>query len=223
MGKRNYLLLLTACMLAVAACQKEISDEDVVTNPGTGTPADTIPNNPNNPDTTNKQIGTWKFVSVGGRVSQTAEFTQAGSAIKAVTTSDFTSQNNGGTITFDSSTMTANGITFSVNTAGKTYIYLAGVLYDSLNTPFTQTVSPQSATSGYKKIGSDSLYFQDGGLLTALTGGLLPSAPTGCKVAFTGNTMKMTIVYDTVTSQDYQGIPAKVTIHANLVATLQKQ
>jgi hypothetical protein len=222
MGKRYCLLLLTACLLVLAACQKEKSNEDGMVNPGngTGTPADTIPNNS---DTTNKQVGTWKFISVAGKVSQTAGFTQAGSAIKGVTTSEFTSQNNGGTITFDSATMTANGITFSINTTGKTYVYMAGVLYDSLESPFTQTVSPQNATSPYKKIGSDSLYFQNGGLLTALTGGLLPSAPSGCKVVFEGNTMKMTIVYDAVTTQDYQGIPAKVTIHANLVATLQKQ
>lgn len=222
MGKLNYLLLLITGMLVLAACQKETSDEDLIRNPnpGTGTPADTIPNNS---DTTNKQVGTWKFVSVSGKVSQTAEFTQAGNAVKAVSNSLFTSQNNGGTITFDSTTMTANGITFSVNTTATTYVYLAGVLYDSLQSPFSQTVAPQTATSGYKKIGADSLYFQNGGLLNALTGGLLPSAPTGCKVAFAGNTMKMTIVYDTVTTQDYQGIPAKVTIHSELVATLQKQ
>jgi hypothetical protein len=96
-------------------------------------------------------------------------------------------------------------------------------LYDSLQTPFDQTVPPQTASSGYKKIGADSLYFQNSGFLDVLTGGLLPSAPSGCKVTFEGNIMKMTIVYDTVTTQDYQGIPAKVTIRSVCVAILQKR
>jgi hypothetical protein len=95
-------------------------------------------------------------------------------------------------------------------------------LIDSLQTPFNQTVPPQTASSAYKKIGTDSLYFQNGGFLDVLTGGLLPAAPSGCKLTFEGDIMKMTIVYDTVTTQNYQGIPAKVTMHAVLVATLQK-
>ena len=216
MKKGYHLLLIAAVVLGLASCQKELSG-DAIINPGGPTPADTIPN------TTNTEVGSWKFISVSGTVAQTAEFSQAGSSIKGVTNSSFTSQNNAGTITFDSSKMTASGVTLSVNTSAKTYVYMNGTLFDSLQTPLNQTVPPQSASSDYKKIGADSLYFQNGGFLNVLTGGLLPSAPSGCKIKFEGNNiMKMTIVYDTVTTQDFQGIPAKVTIHAVLVATLQK-
>ncbi|MFL5743114.1 MAG: hypothetical protein ACJ751_00510, partial [Niastella sp.] len=114
-------------------------------------------------------------------------------------------------------------ITLSVHTSPTAYLYQGANLIDSFPLPLDQTVSPQSATSDYTKIGTDSLNFANGGFLDLLTGGLLPNPPTGCKVAFTGNTMKMTIVYDTVTTQDYQGVPAKVTIHQVLVVTLQKQ
>lgn len=216
MKKCYHWLFIIAIVLGSASCQKEINGDDM-SNPGGGpAPGDTIPNG------TNTEVGNWKFISVSGTVSQTAEFTQAGSAIKGVTNSSFTSQDNAGTITFDSVTMTANGVTLTVNTSAKTYVYINGVLYDSLETPFNQTVPPQTASSDYKKIGTDSLYFQNGGFLDVLTGGLLPSAPSGCKIKFEGDSMKMTIVYDTVTTQDYQGIPAKVTMHAVLVATLQK-
>jgi hypothetical protein len=34
--------------------------------------------------------------------------------------------------------------------------------------------------------------------------------------------MKMTVIVDTVTTQDFQGVPAKVHVRAELVATLQK-
>jgi hypothetical protein len=217
MRKYFYLLLIAASVFGLASCQKEINGEDI-SNPGGGpVPGDTIPNN------TNTEVGTWDFVSVSGTVSQIAEFSQLGSSIKAISATSFTSRNNAGTVTFDSVTMTASGVTFNVNTSAKTNVYMNGVLYDSLQTPFDQTIPPQNASSAYKKVGTDSLFFQDGGFLDALTGGLLPSAPSGCKLTFAGNVMKMTIVYDTVTTQDYQGIPAKLTIHAELVATLQKR
>lgn len=218
MKTRNFLLLLVAAWVFVfVACSKEKSNETGVT-PG-GNPTDTLPNSG---DTTKTEVGTWKFISVQGTGNQSADFTQMGVALKAISNSNFTSQNNGGTVTFDSSKMTATGITLSVHTSPAAYVYQGSTLIDSFPLPIDQTVSPQSATSNYTKIGTDSLNFANGGFLDLLTGGLLPNPPTGCKVAFGGNTMKMTIVYDAVTTQDYQGVPAKVTIHQVLVVTLQK-
>jgi hypothetical protein len=217
MRKYLYSLLIAAIVLGLASCQKEINGEDITPPGGGPVPGDTIPNN------TNTEVGAWDFVSVNGTVSQTAELSQTGISIKGITATSFTSRNNAGTVTFDNVTMTASGVTFNVNTSAKTYVYMNGLLYDSVQTPFNQTVPAQNASAGYKKIGADSLYFQDGGFLDVLTGGLLPSAPSGCKITFAGNVMKMTIVYDTVTTQDYQGMPAKITIHSVLVATLQKR
>jgi hypothetical protein len=224
---RNYLLLLVAALVFVfVACSKEKSNESG-RPPGGTPPIDTVSSPVDTTQGTTPgsvtEVGTWKFISVEGTGSQTAEFTQAGVAVKAVSSSKFTSQDNGGTLTFDNSKMTATGITFSVHTNATTDVYQGTTIINSFQTPLDQTVSPQSATSDYQKIGTDSLYFANGGFLNVLTGGLLPNAPTGCKVAFAGNTMKMTIVYDTVTTQDYQGIPAKLTVHMVLVVNLQKQ
>jgi hypothetical protein len=220
MKKCYQLLLIIGVIIGIASCQKEVDGD--ITDPGGGpVPADTIPNNPPG---NNTEVGTWKFMSVKVTGSQTAEFTQSGAAVKAVMNTDFTTQNNSGTITFDSSKMTATNVTFTVNTSAKTLVYLNGVLYDSVPTPINETVPPQSATSSYQKIGADSLHFQDGGFLNVITGGLLPNAPTGCKVTFIGsNLMRLTITYDTVTTQDYQGIPAKLTIRTVMVVNLQKQ
>jgi hypothetical protein len=226
MNTRNSLLLLVAALVFVfVACSKEKSTE-TGTTPGGTNPTDTLPGPGDTTGTlpgSNTEVGTWKFISVQGTGNQTAEFSQLGVAMKAVSTSNFTSKDNGGTVTFDSSKMTATGITMSVHTNATTYVYQGSTILDSLQTPLDQTVSPQSAASDYKKIGADSLNFANGDFLDLLTGGLLPNPPTGCKVAFSGNTMKMTIVYDTVTTQDYQGVPAKVTLHTALVVNLQKQ
>jgi hypothetical protein len=228
MNTRNFLLLLVAALVFVfVACSKEKSNESG-TPPGGTRPIDTVPGpidttQGTTPGRVTTEVGTWKFISVQGTGSQTAEFTQAGVAVKAVSSSNFTSQDNGGTVTFDNSKMTATNITLSVHTNATTDVYQGTTIINSFQTPLDQTVPPQSSTSDYTKIGTDSLHFANGGFLDVLTGGLLPNAPSGCKVAFSGNTMKMTIVYDTVTTQDYQGVPAKMTIHMVLVVTLQKQ
>jgi hypothetical protein len=216
MKTRNFLLLLVAAWVFVlVACSKEKSNETGIT-PGGTNPTDTTQGS------TNTEVGTWKFISVQGTGNQSAEFSQLGVALKAVSNSNFTSQDNGGTVTFDNSKMTATDITLSVHTNPTAYLYQGTTKIDSFPLPLDQTVSPRSATSDYTKIGTDSLNFANGGFLDLLTGGLLPNPPTGCKVAFNGNTMKMTIVYDAVTTQDYQGVPATVTIHQVLVVTLQK-
>jgi hypothetical protein len=217
MRKLYRLLLFVVFVFVLASCQKDVSNENAVTPPvGGPLPTDTTPTG------ANTEVGNWKFISLSGKLGQTAEFSQLGGAAKAVSSGTFTSQNNGGTVTFDNSKMTANGITMSVNTLAKTYMYLNGLLLDSMQTPLNQTLPPQTTTSNYTKVGADSLHFADGGFLNALTGGLLPATPTGCKLKFEGNLMKMTVILDTVTTQNFQGVPAKVHVRAELVATLQK-
>jgi hypothetical protein len=217
MRKFYHLLLFVAFIMAVSSCKKEVSDENGITPPvGGPLPVDSVPAG------TNTEVGNWKFISLTGTLQNTAEFSQLGAAGKAVNSGTFTSQNNGGTVAFDNSTMTANGITMAVNATTQTNIYLNGILVNSTQTPFNESLPPQNATSAYTKVGADSLHFADGGFLNALTGGLLPNTPTGCKLTFEGNLMKMTVIIDTVTTQSFQGVPAKVNVHTELVATLQK-
>ena len=216
MSKWYQLLLLGALVLAAASCQKEVSG-DITPPAGGPLPSDTTPPG------SNTEVGSWTFVSLTGKIDQTAEFSQSGASVKAVSSSNFTSTNNDGTVTFNNSTMTANAITMAVNTTATTSIYMNGILYDTQQIPLNQTLPSQNASSDYTKIGADSLHFQDGGFLNALTGGLLPDTPTGCKLKFEGNLMKMLMIFHTVTTQDIQGVPAKVTVHAELLATLRKE
>lgn len=210
------LLFIIVTGIFITSCQKEASSEGATPPTGGPLPADSIGSG------TNTETGNWKFISLSGTLGTIAESSQFAGAAKMVSSTAFTSQNNGGIVTFDNSKMTAGSITMSINASANTYIYVNGFLVDSMQTPLNQTLPPQNASSDYTKIGADSLHFQDGGFLNALTGGLLPAAPTGCKLKFEGNLMKMLMVFDTVTTQDIQGVPAKVTVHAELLTTLQK-
>jgi hypothetical protein len=120
--------------------------------------------------------------------------------------------------------MTTKDISFAVNANTQTYIYLNGFLYDSLPYPVTSTIQAQDTTTSYTKIGTDSLYFAAGGLVSLGSGGLLPNVPSGAKLTFTSaTTMIMASTYDSVTTDNSLGFPATVTTHAVVEATLQKQ
>jgi hypothetical protein len=119
--------------------------------------------------------------------------------------------------------MATHGIGFSINDNTYTYMYVSGVLLDSVAYPFSTAMQVQDTTAAYQKIGTDSLYFQSGGLISIVSGGTLPATPSGCKLKFSGSTMVMTTTYDGTSTDNSQGFPAQVTTHAVLEATLQKQ
>ena len=221
MRKYHLFLQIITVVVLLISCRKETSNEGG-TSPGGGTPTDTTGTGGDTSNTGNTEVGNWKFISIHATVLQTTEYTQDSNAVKAVTSSDYTTENNSGTISFTGSTMTSNAVAFSINTNAKTYIYVNGTLADSLNFPLTSSIPPQSTSADYTKPGADSLYFQTGGLIDIGSGGALPSIPTGYKLQFNGSTMTMTTVYDDVSNETNQGIPEKVTTHAILVATLQK-
>jgi|GEM_PF-673669 len=216
MRKCHLFPLLIAVVVMSISCQKETSKE----GGGGGAPTDTTGNSGG--DTSNTERGNWKFVSFHVTILQTNEYTQDTNEIKTITTTEYTTENNSGTISFNGSTMTTNAVTFSINTTANTLVYVDDVFADSLNFPITTTLTPQTTSADYKKIGADSLYFQSGGLIDIGTGWALPPIPLGYKLQLNGTTMTITTVYDNVTNQTTQGIPEKVTTHAVLVATLQK-
>ena len=89
---------------------------------------------------------------------------------KSVTTSDYTTINNLGTIAFDGSNLTTVGVTYTINAVAKGYIYQDNLLLDSSSFPFNFTVPPFSSVASYQLAGTDSIYFPQGALTTGLGG-----------------------------------------------------
>ena len=106
---------------------------------------------------------------------------------KAVTTSDYTTINNGGTVTFSNGILSATGLTYTVDTEAKLSEYQDANLLDSTSYPFTFTL-PQSNSSGsYKFVGSDSIYFPQGGITATVDGnGYYQSSAGGGHYSFNG-------------------------------------
>jgi hypothetical protein len=222
MKKITYCLLLVAFIAVLASCQKEVSNESG-NPPGKDSTTTTTPGDSTTHKDSTTEVGTWKFVSLHTTYTQTTTYTQSGFSVKGVTSADFVTTNNSGTIKFDGSNMISTGISLSINTTANTDVYVNGVKGSSVPLPIDTSFAPQNDTSGYKKIGADSLYLQSGGFFGLGAGGLIPTNAVGCKLKFNGNTMTMTVIYDNSYTDNSQGFPAQVTSHAVLEATLQKQ
>lgn len=122
--------------------------------------------------------GSWTFLYMN---AQTQTTTHAGGGITAVAVSKYTTKSNAGTIKFTSDSMVVTGLAYSVDTTFTTYFYYGSILYDSASAPLSASLPPTSASAKYQVINSDSLYFPNGGILSALA----PSATKGEGVLYT--------------------------------------
>jgi hypothetical protein len=109
--------------------------------------------------------GTWIFLTANVQTQVTEDF---GGGVTMASNANFFTRNNTGTMTFNTDSMVIRGLGYSVDTTTKANFYLNNVLYGDTLVAVSYTVPPTSSTAKYSIIGSDSLYFPKGGILTAL-------------------------------------------------------
>jgi hypothetical protein len=148
----------------------------------------------------NAVTGNWNFVNMSAQ-------TQVNAVVGGDTTityANYVTQNNSGTITFTIDSMDVNSLAYSVNSTATTYAYYQGLIYDTITTPFNAALPPTSMNVSYKLIGTDSLYFPNGGLLP--TGITSSSQGQGGHFVMSGDTLRLTVSgTDTTTSQIQTG------------------
>jgi len=208
-NKTPFLLLGSIVLLFLVSCGKEKS---VDTSGGT-----------NNAGSTGSEKGTWKLVSMRGITNTTIEYNDGVDDVKSVTTSDYTTENNTGTLKFDGSTMTGTNIGFSVNAIAHGYFYTNGVKDDSLDFPFGGVYPPTNTSATYKKVAADSIYVNSGVFTTVSTNGTTQSAGGGYKLAFDGDKMTMRATADQSKVELNMGVTQRTMYHAEQIVTLQKQ
>lgn len=215
MQKFTPIWFLSCALIILASCGKEKSI-DTIGHPNSGTDPSSVGKS---------EVGTWTFVEMHAITYSSVEMNDGFNNLKTATISDYTTQNNTGTIKFDGSTMTSTGLSYSLNTTAKTYMYTDNVLEDSMEIPFAYSLPAGTASSGtYKKIGSDSLYVQSG-VFTGIdpNGGTTQGLPSGYKLKWDGDKMYMSLNYESSKFQIVQGISQKIVMRATTVTTLKKQ
>jgi hypothetical protein len=134
----------------------------------------------------NAVSGTYTFVNMN---VQSQETQNEANGITAVAAVNYITKNNTGTIQFTTDSMAVSGVGYSVDTSVITNFYFGGTLYSADTTAFTATVPATSTTQTYQVVGSDSLYFPNGGLIPA---GLTSSGTgQGARFVVTGDTLKL--------------------------------
>ena len=134
--------------------------------------------------------GTYDFKSISVKGSSSIVGSYGDSA---VTVSDYSSINNGGTVIFNKGTITAQAFTYTVDTTAMLYLYDGDDLIASTSYPFSYTLPASNSSGQYKIIGTDSIYFPQGGLSVNIDGtGSYQTVGNGGHFSFSGNLLTIT-------------------------------
>jgi hypothetical protein len=165
--------------------------------------------------------GTWTFVSMDATTSSSASTTQGGETDETVTQTNYTTENNTGTVTIDGSTMTTNNVAYSVNTTARSYYYINNVLSDSIDVPFNFDAPASSGSMAYHFVGSDSIYFDQGTVF--MNGVTQNTLPSGCTVKLQGDMLYLTQTVHQVVQQEVSGVTVSVDESGTITINLKKQ
>ena len=161
--KRNIFLSSLAIIIMLASCKKD--DTKITT----------------------AIEGTYKLKYLTASTNSTVKGTDGE---KTVTTSHYTTLNNQGTLVFDKSNLTYTGLTYSIDTEAKYYLYQDNDLLDSSSAPFAATLPPSSGRGTYILVGADSIYFPNGS--ATIGTGSAESIASGGRYSFNGNLLTIT-------------------------------
>ncbi|HEY4334978.1 MAG TPA: hypothetical protein VGM89_03750, partial [Puia sp.] len=140
----------------------------------------------NNTLTSQGIAGTWNFL---GMKANTQTTVNEGSGVTMKANTSFVTTKNIGQITFSTDSMVVSGLGYTVDTTFMAYFYYNSVLYDSSKQAASYTIPPTSASAKYSILGSDSLYFPKGGILTALDSS---ATGQGCVYVLQGDSLTLT-------------------------------
>lgn len=165
--------------------------------------------------------GTYKFISLQAKTSSTVQSISSSYNARTITTSEYTTINNSGTVTIDANRMISNNLSYSINSMAKSTLYENGVLIDTFSFPFQVTIPSVSGAGTYKRISSDSLYFDSG---TVLIGGSASTPqPAGAKIKFENGRL---LIYSSTSQSNIitdQGETVVTLATGSVITTLQKQ
>ena len=204
-------VLIIAISALFTACQKEVDFQDITNNPA-----------PGGSTTNNSIIGTWNFV---GMVASTRSSMVAGTGPdeeKAITSYGFVSEKNVGTVTINEATITSSGIGYSIDTVVTSEFYLGGVLIDSFNSDFAFDMPVSGSVAPYKAIGSDSIYFSSGFLTLDPSAGVTPTAASGSKISWSGDTLLIKTIVVENRTESVNGATATISNNISQVVKLKK-
>lgn len=171
----------------------------------------------------NSLTGSWNLIDIVAHTRSAVDEVYGADDFEDVTISNYTTTNNGGTISFSGGVATTTDLTYEASFTAVDSSYMDGQLIGTTSLPYDVTIPATSSTSKYQLIGSDSLYFPAGGSFSMGTSSGTQTTPQGSTFAIHGDTLVLTTVVHQVTTQSIGGIPANQTDDVSETAYLKKQ
>jgi hypothetical protein len=167
--------------------------------------------------------GTYKFLYVTAQTQSTTQISGGGLNEKQVSYTNFTTTQNTGTVVITKDSIALKGVGYTENTTVKTYTYESGVLTDSASLPYTVPVPAMDEGSKYSVIGTDSIYFKGGGLVSIGSTTQI-AQPSGGRFSFKGDSLFIISKLNQTTSvPSGGGISGSVSTSAVETVVLLKQ
>ena len=183
---------------SLVSCQKEVSFQ-----PGGG----------NGGGTNNTNIaGDWNFIGSHAKTYVALSFSESGQDFKTITTSDYNTENNVGTLKVTDKQFIFKGISHTVSDEANSKTYINGLLFDERNEPFNATYPVTDQTMDYVRNNNDSLTFTNAFALlpdpSSGGGGTpVPAGPIGGKISLVSDTLKVITYYAAKETITQAGVP----------------
>lgn len=188
MRTRSFILLLF--VLFMISCGKEVSFEQDSAQGGGPNPPGGTGNNNNNNNNQNKSIeGDWNFVGAVVHSESTTIASQGGIEIKSVSISDYTTEENTGSMKITSGEFIYDDIGYRFETSIKVKMYMDGVLFNEMSQPWDQVSPPIDYTSTYTRVNADSLTLNSGMVGSDPGSGGPQSSVAGVRITWSGDTL----------------------------------
>jgi len=210
------LLPFTALVIFITSCQKEIS-ADTLGNSGNGNG-----NGGNGGNNTNNIQGDYDFVGMVAHTNSVVTASQLGQTLKSVTTSDYVTENNAGTVKINANQFITTNMAFDIDTLMHNTTYINGVSQGTIDMPFVQTYPPTSSTASYVRNSADSITVTGTFGPSPDPSGNPPTRPTGIKLSWHSDTLYCKVVATVSQNINQGGIPATLVGSVNGTMKLKK-
>jgi hypothetical protein len=189
---------LAVIILAATSCKKETSDDQ---------------------NSSGLLTGTWKFVSNVGVTTASTATSFMGMNIKVETVTSFASSNPKGAYKFGATSVNYEGVGYDYSGSLIIRQYQDNALQSADTTALDLTLPPSNASTPYKLVGTDSIYFE-----TNAPGSTSTAAPGGCKYKLEGNKLTFFVNTNTTTTTNQGGgLISTDNVKSNLTVVLEKQ
>jgi hypothetical protein len=212
-------LLLLSLVIFFTACEKEV---DYATDNTSGTGGTGGNGGTGNTNSTSNIEGEYDFVGMTAHTVSSITVEASGSEIRAVTTSDYVTRENTGTMKITSDQFISTNLAYSIDTVVNVKTYLDNVLFDDSDVPYAQSAPPSSTTTPYVRNSADSITATGAMGIPSDPSGAIPTGQAGFKLSWSGDTLLLKLNTSFNQSVSQNGVPGTMLASINGTLKLKK-